>query len=129
MKEPVWVLEKVVVSVHQILLAEHGGSSGIRDEALLSSALMRPKQRFAYEPGSSLFELAASYAYGLARNHPFTDGNKRTAFTVAALFLELNGVLFDAPEPEVVLFFEGLASGSIAEHELAAWFKEPLINS
>ncbi|RLA46260.1 MAG: type II toxin-antitoxin system death-on-curing family toxin [Gammaproteobacteria bacterium] len=123
MNEPVWVLDSVVSSIHQILLAEHGGSPGVRDEALLSSALMRPKQRFAYEPESSIFELAGSYGFGLARDHPFIDGNKRTAFTVSTVFLELNGASFDAPEPEVVLFFESLAAGSISEHELADWFK------
>ncbi len=121
MNEPVWVLDSVVVAVHQILLAEHGGTPGIRDEALLNSALAKPKQRFAYEPESSIFELAASYSFGIANNHPFVDGNKRTAFTVAVIFLELNGVSLEAPEPEVVIFFENLASGNLTENELAEW--------
>ena len=121
MTEPVWVLDNVVVAVQQILLAEHGGTPGIRDEALLNSALAKPKQRFAYEPESSIFELAASYSFGIANNHPFVDGNKRTAFTVAVIFLELNGVSLDAPEPEVVIFFENLASGNLTEYELAEW--------
>ena len=123
MNEPVWVLDQVVISVHQMLLAEHGGSSGIRDEALLHSALARPKQRIAYEPESPIFELAASYSFGLAKNHPFTDGNKRIALTVAAIFLELNGFSFTAPESEVVIYFENLASSKITENELAGWFK------
>ena len=121
MNEPVWILDNVVVAVHQILLAEHGGTPGIRDEALLNSALAKPKQRFAYEPESSIFELAASYSFGIANNHPFVDGNKRTAFTVAVIFLELNGVSLEAPEPEVVIFFENLASGNLTEYELAEW--------
>ena len=123
MNEPIWVLDQVVVSVHNMLLSEHGGSTGLRDEALLESALARPKQRFAYEPESSIFELAASYSYGLAKNHPFTDGNKRIAFTVAAIFMELNGFIFNAPESEVVVFFEKLASSDITENELASWDK------
>ncbi len=124
MIEPVWVLGQVVISVHNMLLSEHGGSPGLRDETLLDSALARPKQRFAYQPESSLFELAASYSFGLAKNHPFIDGNKRISFTVAAIFLELNGFSFDAPEAEVVLFYENLASGNIIEKELTNWFSQ-----
>lgn len=123
MIEPFWVLEQVVISVHKMLLSEHGGSPGIRELALLESALSKPKQRFAYEPESSIFELAASYSVGLAKNHPFIDGNKRIAFTTAAIFLELNGFTFQAPESEVVIFFENLASGNISEHELSDWLK------
>lgn len=123
MNEPVWVLDQVVISVHEMLLSEHGGSPGIRDKALLDSALARPKQRFAYEPESSIFELAASYSFGLAKNHAFIDGNKRIAFAVAAIFLEFNGFVFNAPESEVVVFFENLASSNISEQDLANWFK------
>jgi len=123
MKEPVWVINQVVISAHKMLLSEHGGSSGLRNEALLDSALARPQQRFAYEPESSIFELAASYSYGLAKNHSFVDGNKRIAFTVAAIFLEINGFHFNAPESEVVVIFEDLASSNINETELADWFK------
>ncbi len=121
MNEPVWVLDNVVVAIHQMLLAEHGGAPGIRDEALLNSALAKPKRRFAYEPESSIFELAASHGFGIANNYPFVDGNKRTAFTVAVIFLELNGVSLKAPEPEVVIFFKNLASGNLIEYELAKW--------
>ncbi len=123
MKEPVWVMNQVVISAHKMLLSEHGGSPGLRDEALLISALARPQQRFTYESESSIFELAASYSYGLAKNHSFVDGNKRIAFTVAAIFLEINGFHFNAPESEVVVIFENLASNNITESEIADWFK------
>ena len=124
MIEPRWVLEDVTLAVHQMLLAEHGGSPGIRDKSLLDSALARPKQRLTYEPDSTLFELAASYSFGIAKNHPFIDGNKRVALAVGAVFLELNGFELDAPEPEAVIMFEQLAAGNIAEAELADWFEK-----
>lgn len=123
MTEPRWVLEDVAMAVHQMLLAEHGGSPGIRDKSLLDSALARPKQRLTYEPDSTLFELAASYSFGIARNHPFIDGNKRVALAIGAVFLELNGFELDAPEPEAVIMFEQLAAGNITEAELADWFE------
>lgn len=127
MKEPVWILPGVVGSIHKMLLSEHGGTSGIRDQALLDSALSRPRQRFSYERASTVFDLAASYAYGLANNHPFVDGNKRVALTVGAIFLEMNGFSLDAPEPEAVIVFEGLASGAVSEEELSNWFRESSI--
>lgn len=127
MKEPVWVLDSVVKMIHQMQIAEHGGTSGIRDEALLESALAKSRQNFNYKTEVTIFELAASYSYGLAKNHPFADGNKRIAFTIAALFLELNSYLFDAPEAEVVVFFEGLASAEITEFQLAQWIKDSSI--
>ncbi|MBU0653900.1 MAG: type II toxin-antitoxin system death-on-curing family toxin [Gammaproteobacteria bacterium] len=123
MTEPRWVLEDVTLAVHQMLLAEHGGSPGIRDKSLLDSALARPKQRLAYEPLSTLFELAASYSFGIARNHPFIDGNKRIALAIGAVFLELNSFELNSPEPEAVIMFEQLAAGNITEAELADWFK------
>ncbi len=124
MKEPTWVLDDVVQAVHSLLLAEHGGGTGIRDEALLDSALSRPKQKFSYDSRSSLFELAAAYSFGIAKNHPFIDGNKRTAFTIGTLFLELNGYRLAAPEAVAAIAFESLASGKLTEDKLAAWFKE-----
>ncbi len=124
MKEPVWVLQDTTVAVHQMLLAEHGGLPGIRDEALLDSALNRPQQHFAYGDDFSIFELAASYSYGLAKNHPFVDGNKRVALTVAAIFLELNGYSLDAPEAEAVVIFEKLAAGNLIESDLASWLED-----
>jgi len=127
MKEPIWVLPDVAINVHQMLLAEHGGLSGIRDETLLDSALFRPQHLFAYNDPISIFDLAASYSYGLALNHPFVDGNKRTALTVAAIFLEINGYSLNAKEPETVVTFERLASGLLTETQLALWFKDSSI--
>ena len=124
MREPTWLLPEVVTAVHQMLLAEHGGISGIRDQALLESALNRPRQRFAYSDELSIFELAAAYCYGLAKNHPFVDGNKRIALTVSAIFLEINGYSFDAPEPDAVVVIEGLAAGTLEEDALSSWFRE-----
>ena len=124
MKEPVWVLQDVVIAVQQILLAEHGGAPGIRDETLLASALNRPRQRFEYADELSIFDLAASYCYGLANNHPFVDGNKRIALTIAALFLELNSYSLDAPEADAVVIIEPLAAGKLSEEELSVWFSE-----
>lgn len=127
MTEPRWVLAEIALAVHQLLLAEHGGSPGIRDKSLLDSALARPQQRLAYEPDSTLFELAAAYSFGIAKNHPFIDGNKRVALAVGAVFLELNGVELDAPEPEAVIMFEQLAAGNIAEAALAEWFERSCV--
>ncbi|MGB0722936.1 MAG: type II toxin-antitoxin system death-on-curing family toxin [Gammaproteobacteria bacterium] len=124
MSEPVWLLPEVVTAVQRMLLAEHGGLPGIRDAGLLDSALARPRQRWADEPDVSAFELAASYTYGLARNHPFADGNKRVALTVAAVFLELNGYVLDADEAETVVVIEALAAGDLDEVALADWLRE-----
>ena len=128
MNEPVWVLPELVQAVHQTLLAEHGGLPGVRDRALLDSALARPMRKYACDGKTSFFELAASYSYGLALHHPFTDGNKRVALTVAAVFLELNGYSLDAPEPETVLIYQQLASGSLAEEALGLWFEKSSIS-
>lgn len=124
MIEPNWVLNEIVIAVHQMLIAEHGGSLGIRDEGLLESALTRPRQVFFYEEEATIFDLAASYGFGLAKNHPFIDGNKRAALSIAAIFLEINGYTFDAPEPEAVVVFEKLAAGDLSEKELAKWFSD-----
>jgi len=129
MKEPAWVLPEVVAAVHQVLLAEHGGAQGIRDVALLESTLNRPRQRFEYADNPSIFDLAASYCYGLANNHPFTDGNKRIAITIAALFLEINGYALDAPEPDTVVIIEELAAGKLTEEELSRWFSESSVSN
>lgn len=124
MNEPVWVLPDVVLAIHQMLLAEHGGSSGIRDEAMLDSALHRPKQHFVYDEEVTIWDIAASYSYGIAKNHPFIDGNKRTALTIGAVFLELNGYSLNAPEAEAVLIFEQLAAGNISQNILSKWYEE-----
>ncbi len=123
MKEPIWVLREVVVAVHQMLLAEHGGLPGVRDGVLLDSALARPRQRLVYEADLSVFDLAASYGYGLIKNRPFVDGNKRIALATAAVFLELNGRSLEAPEAETVIVIEQLAAGELSEQEFAVWLE------
>lgn len=124
MSEPRWVLPEVVHAIHNMLIAEHGGLAGIRDQGLLDSALARPRQQAAYGKKNSIFQLAAAYSYGLARNHPFADGNKRIALTVAAVFLEINGHSLNAPEAEAVLMYQQLADGTLTEQALAEWIRE-----
>lgn len=131
MSEPaagvVWVREDVVRAVHLRQLAEHGGGEGVRDEGLLRSALARPRNLLAYgDPPPDLAALAASYAYGIARNHPFVDGNKRTALVVCRLFLLLNGADLTAPQEEKYSTFLRLAAGELTEDELALWLREHL---
>jgi death-on-curing protein len=123
-KEPIWVDKPETLVAHSRQLAEHGGSDGIRDESLLDSALAKPRNVFAYEEGASLHRLAASYAFGIARNHAFVDGNKRTALVIAEGFLRLNGLKITALQEDKYLTFLGLAEGSVSEEELAAWFRE-----
>ena len=127
MREPIWVLDEIVESVHSMLLAEHGGGSGIRDKPLLDSALARAKQKFSYDANVSIFDLAAAYSFGIAKNHPFVDGNKRTAFTMGTLFLEINGLKLNATEVDATITFENLATDLINEKELSLWFKEHCI--
>jgi death-on-curing protein len=122
MKEPVWVRRDVVLAFHDRLLAEHGGTAGVRDEGLLDSALGKPQNLFAYGK-PSLFEMAASYGFGLVKNHPFLDGNKRIGFATAILFLELNGYRFGASEVDVVLRTLALAAGEMSEAAYAEWLK------
>ena len=123
MKEPKWLLSKAVVSIHQMLLAEHGGGRGVRDKGLLDSALDRPINKYQYDESVNLYDLAAAYSFGLARNHPFVDGNKRTALVAGLVFLEINGIEAKAPEPETVLMFNALASGELREEELSRWYE------
>lgn len=113
----------VVDAIHQDVLVTHGGVPGLRDENALESALARPRQRLPYEPDVDLAALAAAYGYGLARNHPYHDGNKRVAFVVMAVFLGLNGFRFTAGEAEVVTTIVALASGELEEHTLAEWIR------
>jgi death-on-curing protein len=120
--EPLWVSKKAVLALHNEQLAEHGGSDGIRDETLLDSALAKPKNVYAYSESADLFRLAASHAYGIARNHAFVDGNKRTALVISILFLNRNGWDIEAPKADEYLTFLHLADGSLGEEELAAWF-------
>jgi death-on-curing protein len=123
MKEPRWVLRETVLSLHERLLARFGGLNGIRDEGLLDSALVRPRHRFAYGK-RNVPELAAAYAFGLVKNHPFLDGNKRIGFAVAVLFLELNGLEFTATEVDAVLQTLALAAGALDEAGYANWLRQ-----
>jgi death-on-curing protein len=121
--EPIWVQQRVVIAAHEESLAEHGGPSGIRDLGMLESALARPKDLFAYsEKEPSLERMAAAYAFGITANHPFVDGNKRTAFITSMTFLLLNVVRISADKAETYLTFYGLAEGSVSEEQLAGWF-------
>lgn len=120
--EPIWLLRAAVLAFHLRQLAEHGGGEGIRDQGLLDSALNRPLNKFAYEE-PDLFDLAAAYAYGIATNHPFVDGNKRTAYVAALTFLRINGYRVEASAPEKYETFIHLAAGELNEEELAAWFR------
>jgi len=122
MKEPIWILKSVVLAIHAEQLAEHGGKPGVRDKGLLDSALARPQNLYHYEE-TDLFELAASYAYGLIKNHPFIDGNKRSSFVVSTLFLLLNEYTIVANREEKVTTFLDLANSTLSEKELASWFK------
>ena len=122
--DPRWLLKQTVLDSHALQLAEHGGADGLRDEGLLDSAMSRPRNRFAYEePTPDTFELAASYAFGIARNHPFFDGNKRTALTACAGFLLLNGLRMTAGEEVTYDVFYQLAAGELSEEELAEWLR------
>ena len=113
MSTPIWVEKGVTLAIHKRQLAEHGGSNGIRDEGLLESALTRPVNLHAYgNPPPTLAELAASYAFGIARNHPFVDGNKRVAYVVCHLFLRLNGKRLVAINAEKYRMFFSLAQGN-----------------
>jgi death-on-curing protein len=126
-KNVVWVREDVVLAVHLRQLAEHGGGEGIRDEGLLQSALARPQNLLAYgSPPPDLAGLAAAYAYGIARNHPFVDGNKRTALIVSRLFLLLNGMDLVATQEEKYSTFLALAAGELSEEDLANWVRAHL---
>ena len=124
----VWINKALTLAIHDRQLAEHGGSSGVRDEGLLDSALARPQQLFAYgEPPPDLADLAASLAYGLARNHPFVDGNKRTAAVMCEVFIELNDGHLEADDIELYPQYIGLAEGSIAEAEFASWLRDRIV--
>jgi death-on-curing protein len=121
-----WVALNAALAMHTEQIAEHGGTEGIRDAGLLQSALARPQNLLAYGENIDLASLAASYAYGIAKNHPFLDGNKRTALVVSITFLNLNGFDFDAPPSETYTQFLGLAEGVVSEEELAGWIRERL---
>lgn len=120
MSEPVWIDSADALAIHAELLSRFGGLEGVRDPGMLESALARPKNLFAYGE-LSLFPMAAAYGAGIVNNHPFSDGNKRTGFTVAVVFLEANGLSFVAPEEEAVLQTLALAAGELSEEDYGRW--------
>ena len=120
MKEPVWLEREDCLAIHEMMLAEHGGLAGVRDETLFESALAKAHNLFVYS-SPTLAEMAASYAVGIIINHPFLDGNKRTGFMLAATFLELNGLTFKATEESVVEKTLALAGGHLAQAGYAEW--------
>ena len=125
MSEPDWLDLPIVLDVHSEQLALFGGADGVRDIGLLESALGRPQNKYGYGE-SELAALAAAYAFGIARNHPFVDGNKRTAFASTIVFLGLNGIDFDVPSAEATAMMLALAAGEIDEAGLARWITDNL---
>jgi len=124
--EPVWLDATIALAVHDRQLAEHGGRQGVRDPALLESALARPVNRWGYGDDDRC-ALAAAYAFGIARNHPFVDGNKRTAWVFARLFLALNGLALRFAPEDAIRAMLALAAGELGEEELARWFRERMV--
>lgn len=124
MREPIWMDVRDAVIAHDLELAAHGGGGGIRDQGMLESALARPQNRWVYaDSPSSLQTLAAAYAFGVSSNHPFVDGNKRTALVVSFAFLDVNGLEVTANQEDAYLTFLALAAGELSEDELADWFE------
>ena len=124
----VWVDRALALAMHDRQLAEHGGGSGVRDEGMLDSALARPQQRHAYgDPPPDLAELAAALAFGLARNHPFVDGNKRTAAVACETFILLNDAALEASDDELYPRYLGLAEGSLDEAGFADWLRTKIV--
>jgi death-on-curing protein len=124
MKQPYWISRKALLYLHSASLATFGGSTGIRDEGLLDSALARPQNRFLYSPESDLSDLAASYGFGLAKNHPFVDGNKRAALHSVGLFLSINGHELIADQLDVIQTMMRLAAGELSETDFASWIRQ-----
>jgi len=124
MREPKWVGIESVLALQERLISLFGGSSGLRDQGLLESALNRPRNLFAYQPGVSIERMAAAYAFGIAKNHPFIDGNKRVAFTVAGVFLGKNGRWLTASEAEATAAMLALSSSEISEDDFAHWLRD-----
>jgi death-on-curing protein len=123
--EPLWLDARVALAIHDRQLAEHGGGRGVRDAGMLESALARPLDSWAYGQADPA-ALAAAYASGVARNHPFIDGNKRTAWVLARLFLALNGHALDFRPSEAIATMRALAAGELSEEEMADWFRSHL---
>lgn len=123
MNEPIWLEREDCLAIHEMMLAQHGGLAGVRDEGLLESALAKPQHLFAYS-SPSLAEMAGSYAAGIILNHPFLDGNKRTGFMLAATFLEINGLEFTATEESVIAMTLALASGKLKQAVYTEWLSK-----
>ena len=123
MSEPFWLSRQMIVAIHDEQLTIHGGAAGLRDEGMLESALDRLRNKWTYEQ-AELAELAAAYAFGIARNHPFIDGNKRTSLLALYTFLGVNGVEFDVPEAEAASIILSLAAGEISEESLTRWIRD-----
>ena len=124
--EPRWLSRLVIDAIHADQLRQHGGLAGVRDENALESALARPQQKWAYETDVDLPVLAAAYAFGLVRNHPYRDGNKRIGFLALTTFLGINDHILDATDEDVVTTMLALADGSLAEARLATWIRDRL---
>jgi len=118
-----WIDKDLALAYHNLQIAEHGGGDGVRDVGLLESALARPRNLHAYEPDADLASLAAAYAFGIVKNHPFVDGNKRTGYVVMESFIYLNGGELKAERSDKYLTFIALADGSLSEDELAEWLR------
>jgi len=123
MSEWVWLNRAVIIAIHEVQLAEHGGGAGVRDTGLLDSALGKPQLNNYGEPPPDAAALAASYGYGISRNHPFIDGNKRTGYVAAELFLRLNGWRLNADDASCVVTMLAVAAGDITEEAFAAWLR------
>jgi len=123
-REPRWLARMVVDAIHSDQLREHGGLPGVRDENVLESALARPQQKWHYGEETDIPVLAAAYAFGLVRNHPYRDGNKRIGFLAMVTFLGVNTYTFEATDAEVVTTFLALAAGDVSEDQLAAWIRD-----
>jgi death-on-curing protein len=124
----VWVMDEIVLSIHEEQLAEHGGLAGIRDSGAVQSALARPRNLAEHEDCNDIARLAAAYAYGIVKNHGFADGNKRTALVVTDLFLMLNAYELTSSPAETVLTILGVADGSTSEDEFATWIRSKIQN-
>ncbi len=126
--EPRWISRAALLAIHAAQTREHGGAPGTRDENLVEAALARPRHKWSYTEDADLASLAAAYAFGLAKNHGFIDGNKRTAFMAAYSFLGLNGYDIEVPEAEVVGTIERLAAGKLSERKVAEWFRDNMVS-
>lgn len=128
METPTWIRPDVVRAIHHRQLSEHGGLAAIRDEGLLASALARPRDMLAYDADNTdIARLAAAYAFGISRNHPFIDGNKRVSYVVCRTFLVTNGVDIDATQGEKYTTFMALAAGTLSEDQLTEWIRARLV--